>query len=807
MGNTNSIAEQDAEDDLRELLIATGLREPTGRPSRDPQPSDQAAVPWASMPPYGYAPVTQSAMLPYQMPSAYPSYFTPPSILPPPSYPAIGWNAPPPMPGGWPVTPSLPVAYYNLTPYNAGMPYIASSSPYGLLGAPTHFPMTLPPSPYTTFAPSPLTTFPTAPVRMRSPSPPPVIPPLPETYTQSSSPRSILSEIPAVENHSRASPWRTSEPVSSELAMPQISAFPQPEKPRHMLASQPSFDSEISIFIPPHPSYFRDSPVHHATSTTNASVHSAVPFHRLHEEAPAESVSATDLIVEEATRCDTPDNSRIAERGRAEEMSLSIVTLQSDDSLLLRTVGLRPIVDAESSDNNSALTEIIVDSPPSTASNPHDMDVRYRRVRFSPLAGNSLDDSGVSDYASETSDDVSPPVTQEQVDDPAETDEDGFDSVPGSLLSFRTWPPVSSGARRRLRPTYRMMRALERGVYPGNALGISLEDGTSMLSQYASDTSELYAEDIRYGNMNPRPEVGSQSSAETIRVIPSTPQLSSSSTQFSPVIPPRPPPSSSATAYTSLSMPSSPQGSEAESMASPAASSTMTDQESPSPAGPLHASLTAMTGFVIGKRFRKMFRTQPSAKPTSENEALPHRSTSSSKMDRQIGICRGRKSDILALDSSWDDARLFVELGKSYDKLRAWRKWLSLRGLKSITLVVDADIEKIIYPYRVGPTKVTAHRNMRLRWYLEHPEKLKDKDEFVRIVTQHPGLGIEFVERWQPSRITIVIATLVTLSLVVALAYSEVTGDIVTGFTVAAYMTSAYSVCLVLVGVMNLVDF
>ncbi|EED83324.1 predicted protein [Postia placenta Mad-698-R] len=473
MGNTNSIAEQDAEDDLRELLIATGLREPTGRPSRDPQPSDQAAVPWASMPPYGYAPVTQSAMLPYQMPSAYPSYFTPPSILPPPSYPAIGWNAPPPMP--------------------------------------------------------------------------------------------------------------------------------------------------------------------------------------------------------------------------------------------------------------------------------------------------------------------------EQVDDPAETDEDGFDSVPGSLLSFRTWPPVSSGARRRLRPTYRMMRALERGVYPGNALGISLEDGTSMLSQYASDTSELYAEDIRYGNMNPRPEVGSQSSAETIRVIPSTPQLSSSSTQFSPVIPPRPPPSSSATAYTSLSMPSSPQGSEAESMASPAASSTMTDQESPSPAGPLHASLTAMTGFVIGKRFRKMFRTQPSAKPTSENEALPHRSTSSSKMDRQIGICRGRKSDILALDSSWDDARLFVELGKSYDKLRAWRKWLSLRGLKSITLVVDADIEKIIYPYRVGPTKVTAHRNMRLRWYLEHPEKLKDKDEFVRIVTQHPGLGIEFVERWQPSRITIVIATLVTLSLVVALAYSEVTGDIVTGFTVAAY--------------------
>lgn len=243
---------------------------------------------------------------------------------------------------------------------------------------------------------------------------------------------------------------------------------------------------------------------------------------------------------------------------------------------------------------------------------------------------------------------------------------------------------MSSRARRRLRLTYRTMRALERGVYPGNALGISLEDGTSILSQYASDTSAFYSEGIRYSNINSRPEVGSQSSAETIRVdvIPSTPQLSSSSTQLSPVIPPRPPLSSSAIAYTPSSIPASPQGSEAESMASPAASSTMTDQESLSPAGPMHASLTAMTGFVIGKHSRKVFRTQPSAEPTSENEALSHGSNSPSTRDRQIGIYRGRKSDILALDSSWDDARLFVELGQSYDKLRAWRKWLSLRGLK-----------------------------------------------------------------------------------------------------------------------------
>lgn len=66
----------------------------------------------------------------------------------------------------------------------------------------------------------------------------------PSYYT----PPSILSsEIPAAENHSRASPLRTSESVSSELVMSQISAFPPPEVPRHMLASQPSFDSEISI--------------------------------------------------------------------------------------------------------------------------------------------------------------------------------------------------------------------------------------------------------------------------------------------------------------------------------------------------------------------------------------------------------------------------------------------------------------------------------------------------------------------------------------------------------------------------------
>lgn len=113
---------------------------------------------------------------------------------------------------------------------------------------------------------------------------------------------------------------------------------------------------------------------------------------------------------------------------------------------------------------------------------------------------------------------------------------------------------------------------------------------------------------------------------------------------------------------------------------------------------------------------------------------------------------------------------------------------------------------------------------MRLRYYLQHPDELKDSREFMQVLIQRPDLSIEFLERWQASRIGLLLLVLVFLSLAVGVIYTETTGDVSSGFTIAStsfpfmkgasqfdfirsgYMTSAYSVCLVLIGVLNLVD-
>lgn len=74
---------------------------------------------------------------------------------------------------------------------------------------------------------------------------------------------------------------------------------------------------------------------------------------------------------------------------------------------------------------------------------------------------------------------------------------------------------------------------------------------------------------------------------------------------------------------------------------------------------------------------------------------------------------------------------------------------------------------------------------MRLRWFLDHPDSLKGSREFMQVLTQRTDLGIEFVERWQASRIFIAIVLPVAASLLVGVLYSALTNDVSSGFTVA----------------------
>ncbi|OCH91712.1 hypothetical protein OBBRIDRAFT_872234 [Obba rivulosa] len=159
---------------------------------------------------------------------------------------------------------------------------------------------------------------------------------------------------------------------------------------------------------------------------------------------------------------------------------------------------------------------------------------------------------------------------------------------------------------------------------------------------------------------------------------------------------------------------------------------------------------------------------------------------------------RGSDHTVMYIRPSWDDERLLRELKKTYNKLRGfWRKWFSLKN----------NTHSFIYPQRVGSASVSPHRNLRFRWCLNHPESQGGRYDFMRALTRRADYGIEFVERWQVTRLVIAIVLPLALSLLVAIIYTLRTGDVSSAFTIAGYMTSAYSVFLVLLGILNLVEF
>ena len=80
---------------------------------------------------------------------------------------------------------------------------------------------------------------------------------------------------------------------------------------------------------------------------------------------------------------------------------------------------------------------------------------------------------------------------------------------------------------------------------------------------------------------------------------------------------------------------------------------------------------------------------------------------------------------------------------------------------------------------------MSPSKNMRLRYFLHHPEVLKGRHEFMQVLTARTDLGIEFVEGWQLTRIAIAVLIPVIASLVLAVLYSVFTQDVSSAFTIA----------------------
>lgn len=62
---------------------------------------------------------------------------------------------------------------------------------------------------------------------------------------------------------------------------------------------------------------------------------------------------------------------------------------------------------------------------------------------------------------------------------------------------------------------------------------------------------------------------------------------------------------------------------------------------------------------------------------------------------------------------------------------------------------------------------------------------MQGRHEFMEVLTARSDLGIEFVERWQLSRITIAIIIPVFMSVVIGVVYSVAARDPGTAFTIA----------------------
>lgn len=109
-----------------------------------------------------------------------------------------------------------------------------------------------------------------------------------------------------------------------------------------------------------------------------------------------------------------------------------------------------------------------------------------------------------------------------------------------------------------------------------------------------------------------------------------------------------------------------------------------------SPNGVLYHNGAAAVGFGIGTPYQPQLPTYqyngsmwqyPTATP------LPQSVAGYASVPHAIYAYRGSHWDMMSYDAQWDDARLLQEMRKTYDRLRSWRKWLSLKNVRSITLV------------------------------------------------------------------------------------------------------------------------
>ncbi|KAI1792138.1 hypothetical protein LXA43DRAFT_362118 [Ganoderma leucocontextum] len=157
-----------------------------------------------------------------------------------------------------------------------------------------------------------------------------------------------------------------------------------------------------------------------------------------------------------------------------------------------------------------------------------------------------------------------------------------------------------------------------------------------------------------------------------------------------------------------------------------------------------------------------------------------------------LKVYRGYDLKVIEIQRDWDDEDLLRELGVAYNKLRGrlW-KYFSIMDVWYVTMV--AAERQYVFPQRVGPAKISAHRNMRMRYLLAHPEHMKGQCEIMRALTARRDYGVEFVERPQTGRMTLFTCGFVVVALAIAIVYGVRTGDWPGAFGIGAFFGQSFA--------------
>ncbi|PIL28136.1 hypothetical protein GSI_09787 [Ganoderma sinense ZZ0214-1] len=147
---------------------------------------------------------------------------------------------------------------------------------------------------------------------------------------------------------------------------------------------------------------------------------------------------------------------------------------------------------------------------------------------------------------------------------------------------------------------------------------------------------------------------------------------------------------------------------------------------------------------------------------------------------------------VVAVQRDWDDADLLRALGAAYDTLRGrLRKYFSFMDVWYVTMV--AAEKQYVFPQRVGPAKISAHRNMRMRYLLAHPAHMRGQREIIRALTARRGYGVEFVEQARLGRMALFTCGLFFVLLVIAVGYGACTGDWIGGFSIGSFFGQSFA--------------